>query len=150
MTSSPHQSLPEPNAQIFKIQAVICDTYDKIVNRLIVVDCQRISASLDEDFDRQPSRSLIAINKPMISNHALQQGRRFSVDWPVISRIGSAQSGFDQTKVTHTSTTAIGQCLIMCGNRVCQRYPVMLPTDRPNASTLICVFPKPPSQSPSF
>lgn len=75
-----HNALFEPGNKIVVARIPSSNAHYQIVHLFVFRDIQMEAASFDQNFRQDPGRSLVAIGKPMVSDHTVQQGRGFSGD----------------------------------------------------------------------
>ena len=98
----------------------------------------------DQDFNKQPCRSLVSVDEPMIVDHAVEQSRAFVVEARMIPGIRPGERRLDQVQAANSVTTPKSQSLIMCRERIGELKAIVTLSDQPSASAHLCGVPKPP------
>jgi len=134
-----YQPVSEPASQSLEIHVTGCNSHNQIVDRFVIWDIQLVSTAVDQYLRQDPSRSLIAVGKSVISNHTMKQGRSLAEYWPVISGIGAGNRRLDKMQTYYAGPTAIRQRFVMSFERVGECYSIMTLTDLRASSTHLCV-----------
>ncbi len=65
------------------------DGYDQIIYGIVDRNIQPIPAAVNQDFHQQPGRSLVAIDKTVVADHAVKHGCSFARNTAMKSRVGA-------------------------------------------------------------
>ena len=125
LKSSSNQAHLEPIRQVIKRDGAVSNSNHYIVNWFIIWHIPDVVTALNQDYHAKPCRPLIAVDKPVITDHAFKKRRRFQFYLSVVSRIRASNRGFDKIKAANSRTSAIGQRLVMRCNRICERHPIV-------------------------
>ena len=132
--SGPLQPRLEPFDEVVEPGLAGRDGDDKVVDGCVVRDAQAVAAAIDQHLGQLPCRPLVAVDEAVVGDHPVEDRRRLAGDGTVIAEVGPGQRGLDQVQAGDTVATAKGQGLIMHLKGVCERQPVVSPSDLPVAS----------------
>ena len=119
----------EPGQKVLCTHVAGRDCDDEIVNGFVVGYIKMVTASLDQEFHEYPGGSLVAIDEPVVSDHAMHERRGFFCERSVVPEVRSGKRGFDQMKTGNPRSTPKAERHLMRAQGIGQCHPVVCPSD---------------------
>src|SRR5690606_37573377 len=103
----PPQARGEPFGDRFESKLPVGHLNDEIVDAFIVRNVEDVPTSRDENLDQKPGGPLVAIDKTVVSDDAVQDGCGLPVHCAMIARIWPGKRGLDQMKAADAAAPAV-------------------------------------------
>ncbi len=115
----------KPFGQSIKRYCAICDINHDIVNRGARQLIKLIATAVHHKERDNQSGPLVSINKTVIFDQSMHEGRSFSVDRPVVAGIRAANRRLDAVQIYNARPSAVVQRFIMRCDHVGKRHTVV-------------------------